>query len=237
MDEQKYLNMQKVQYENNAKLWSQSNRDPVVGSYDQHNSWPDYDEFLFKGVKTEGKLALEYGCGPGRNIIKFNDRFRRIDGVDIAQMNKEKAIINCNNNKIFDFNYYVTDGKSIPVDDETYDVIFSVICLQHIACHTIRQSIFEDCYRVLKKGGHLCFQMGYGGVQPGPRGEKYPVCGYYDNMYDAPKTNGALDVSITDEKELKKDLYKIGFKLFKFDIRPVGPGDNHKNWIFVRVKK
>lgn len=29
--------------------------------------------------------VLDFGCGPGRNIVKYNKRFNRIDGVDIAK--------------------------------------------------------------------------------------------------------------------------------------------------------
>ena len=29
----------------------------------------------------------------------------------------------------------------------------------------------------------------------------------------------------------------LGFTDFKYDIRPTGPGDTHKNWIFVEAKK
>jgi hypothetical protein len=98
--------------------------------------------------------------------------------------------------------------------------------------HKIRFDILKDIYRVLKPGGKLCFQMGYGG-----KGE-IPTAGYYDNNYDAGSTNGHSDVSIQDEQTVFDDLVgKIGFKNFKFDIRETGPGDNHKNWIWVQVEK
>jgi hypothetical protein len=74
--------------------------------------------------------------------------------------------------------------------------------------------------------------MGYGG-----KGE-IPTAGYYDNNYDAGSTNGHSDVSITDEQDLKGDLVdKIGFTNYRSDICDTGPGDNHKNWIWVQVQK
>tara|TARA_R110002096_G_scaffold371922_1_gene565397 strand:+ start:225 stop:461 length:237 start_codon:yes stop_codon:yes gene_type:complete len=78
--------------------------------------------------------------------------------------------------------------------------------------------------------------MGYGGKEKHERGEAV-LSSYYDNSYDAIETNGGHDVSITDENELKNDLSNIGFCDFRFDIRPTGPGDTHRNWIFVRVTK
>jgi len=229
-----YLKMQKAQYDRGASNWSLKKRDPVVGSYDLHNEWKDYDDFLFKDVDTKDKLALEYGAGPGRNIIKFADIFNRIDAVDISEVNREKAKINTDNAKISPYNYYTNDGATIPCPGDVYDVVFSVICLQHICCHSIRFKIFEECYRVLKPGGHLCFQMGYGGKKPGP---KVRWSKYHEDILDAAKTNGAYDVSVENENDLKDDLLKIGFDNFTFDIRPTGPGDNHKNWIFVRIQK
>jgi len=243
MSEKNYLAMQKRYYEKDAEQWSLKNKNPVVGNYHNHNKWVDYDNYLFKDFDTKGLIALDYGTGPGRNIIKFNDRFERIDGVDIGKTNIENARVNLTDANIHDSNLYVCDGKTIPTEDESYDVVFSVICFQHICCHSIRYEILEEAYRVLKNGGKLCFQMGYGGRMDDSRVYKYipknqlKVCSYYDNITDAHATNGRYDVTITDENELKTDLEKIGFTNFIFDIRPTGPGDSHKNWIFVQVNK
>jgi SAM-dependent methyltransferase len=178
-------------------------------------------------------VALEYGCGPGRNLVKFADRFARVDGIDISHVNIEKACINVKANNIAEPNLYVTSGDNLSaIEDDVYDVVFAVICFQHICVHKIRFDILTDIYRVLKPGGKLCFQMGYGG-----KGE-IPTAGYYDNNYDAGSTNGHSDVSITDEQDLKGDLVdKIGFTNYRSDICDTGPGDNHKNWIWVQVQK
>jgi ubiquinone/menaquinone biosynthesis C-methylase UbiE len=233
MSEEQYLEMARRQYEADADRWSLQNRNPVVGSYDAHNEWADYDTVLFKGIDTNDKVALEYGCGPGRNIIRFRDRFARIDGVDIATNNLEKARVNLEHNGIAIPNLMLCDGKSIPALDETYDVVFSVICLQHIACYDIRLSIFKNIHRVLKTNGSFCFQMGYGGKPEGST-----TAEYWENAFDAKGTNSAHDVAVRDVAHLENDLLTIcGFKTFTFDIRPTGPGDNHRQWIWVRVQK
>jgi len=228
-----YLDMQNSYYDEYASKWSLEFRDPVVGSYDAHNNWTDYDNFLFKDFETSELIAIEYGCGPGRNLVKFSDRFARVDGIDISDVNIEKARLNINANNIQEPNLYVTSGDNLSaVVDESYDVVFAVICFQHICVHEIRFNIMKDIFRVLKPGGKLCFQMGYGGK------DGIPTAGYYDNNYDAGSTNGHSDVSIADEQDLREDLLdKIGFKNYKSDIRETGPGDNHKNWIWVQVEK
>ncbi|MFA5490699.1 MAG: class I SAM-dependent methyltransferase [Candidimonas sp.] len=229
-DLQKYLSMQKKFYDEAASKWSLNNKNPVVGSYNAHNLWKDYDDYLFR-FNTSGMVALEYGCGPGRNLIRFSNKFLRIDGVDISEENLQKAKINLTHNGIDVPNLLVCDGKSIPFDDESYDVVFSVICLQHIACWSIRKSIFEETHRVLKKDGKFCFQMGYGGKK------NKPTSDYHADSVDAKGTNGRLDVAVLDQKCLEKDLSDCGFSNYISDIRPVGPGDDHANWIWVEVTK
>ena len=225
--------MQNSYYDEYASQWSLDFRDPVVGSYDAHNNWSDYDNFLFKNFDTSGLVALEYGCGPGRNLVKFSNRFERVDGIDISDINIEKAKLNIESNNIPQPNLYVTTGDNLnAIADNFYDVVFAVICFQHICVHEIRFNILKDIFRVLKPGGKLCFQMGYGG-----KGD-IPTAGYYDNNYDAGSTNGHSDVSITDEQTLLDDLVNtIGFTNYASDIKETGPGDNHKNWIWVQVEK
>jgi ubiquinone/menaquinone biosynthesis C-methylase UbiE len=234
-----YLEMQRNAYDSRAKSWTLQNKNPVVGSYDNHNKWEDYDIYLFKEIPdTRPLIALDYGTGPGRNIIKFWNRFTRIDGTDIGEVNLENAKINLkfagiDSNKS---NLKICDGKSIPFKDESYDVVFSTICLQHIACYDIRFSILKDVFRVLKPNGWVCFQMGFGGKPPNVKVEG--VANYYDNIVNATCTNGGYDVSIMDVNDVKKDLIdQIGFKLMIHDIRPTGPGDSHRNWIFIRAQK
>lgn len=233
MSKEKYAKMQKNQYDAEASTWSITNREPVVGSFDFHNNWKDYDDYLFKDVETTGKVALDFGCGPGRNIVKFSTRFERIDGVDISNINLDNAKIWCETNNVtFTPNLFMNNGLDLSciTTDNYYDVIFSTICMQHICVHETRFALIKDFYRLLKSGGSICIQMGYG------KGHERSV-DYYDNFYDAEYTNSGMDTRVDSPDQLKGDLEKIGFTNFQYDIRFRGPGDIHDNWIFFRATK
>jgi ubiquinone/menaquinone biosynthesis C-methylase UbiE len=102
--------------------------------------------------------------------------------------------------------------------------------MQHICVYKIRYNYFKEFYRVLKPGGHITIQMGYGTPSR-------MTVDYYDDYYDAKATNRGCDTNISDYKQLEKDLLSIGFKNFKYYIRPTGPGDCHPNWIFFNAQK
>jgi predicted O-methyltransferase YrrM/ubiquinone/menaquinone biosynthesis C-methylase UbiE len=194
------------------------------------NDWDDYEN-LFKRLQNQSELVgLDFACGPGRNIVKYNGRFKRLDGVDISPINIEKAQTYTSNNGIKSV-LYTSSGVDISVvPSETYDFVMSTIALQHICVYDIRYSIMKDIHRVLKDGGVFTAQMGFGSPSPS-------TVGYYENYYDAESSNRACDVCIETTEQLEKDLLKIGYKDFKYTIGPVGPGDCHPNWIYFSCMK
>ena len=74
MNKDTYLNMQLSHYNQSANDWTIENKNPVVGAYQKHNEFKDYDTYLFDGIDTSNLKALEYGSGPGdahKNWIWF----------------------------------------------------------------------------------------------------------------------------------------------------------------------
>ena len=72
----RYTDMQQHIYESLANTWNINNRDPVVGTFDRHNHWKDYDEFLFKDCINFSN-CLDFGCGPGRNLVRYSKQFKQ----------------------------------------------------------------------------------------------------------------------------------------------------------------
>lgn len=226
----KYVEMQKGIYNRDAGYWTVKKRDPVVGSFDKHNNHDDY-KYIIKGFETKNMHALDFGCGPGRNIVKFNKHFRQIDGVDISQINLDNAKLWIKRNSAKEGKLILCNGYDLDnIKDCTYDFIMSTIVLQHICVYKIRYSYLEEFYRILKSKGWISIQMGYGT-------NKKDSVGYYENNYNAESTNGSMDTRVEDPSQLKSDLDKIGFVNFNYNICDVGPGDDHSGWIFFRAMK
>lgn len=228
----KYTLMQKTQYEALAKEWSLENRDPVVGSFDAHNNFDGYDEYLFQTCKLDAtETALDFACGPGRNMVKYHSKFKRIDGVDISQTNIDNCKLWHEHNDVLVGTVYVCNGTDLfEISDNQYDVVFSTIAFQHICVYDIRFNYLKEVFRVLKSGGLICFQMGFGAGHP-------RTVGYYDNFYDALSTNSGCDVRVDSPDDIKNDLEKVGFHSFNYNIGKVGPGDGHQNWIYFNAVK
>lgn len=228
--------MQKSQYESDASQWSVVNRDPVVGGFDLHNNWADYEEFLYKDIPDlHTKVGIDFGCGPGRNLVQFGDKFKELHGVDIAQKNLDNAKIWIDHNQRDQRRHklILTNGTDLSeIADNSYDVVMSTICFQHICVYDIRFGLLQEFARILKKGGYLTMQMGFG-----PQVASKRSVGYYDNHYDAEGTNGQFDTRVENVSDLESDIAKVGLTQFKSYIRATGPGDGHPNWIFFNAVK
>jgi SAM-dependent methyltransferase len=233
-----YARMQKKAYETYASIGvvkpGDLRDDAVVGSWQQHDLWPDYESFLMRYVPQAATwVALDYGCGPGRNIRRWTDRFRRIDGVDISQCNLDNAQIFIRDKVAREKwpNFFLTEGMNCgKAPPNAYDFAFSTICIQHICVHSIRFSILKSLFECLKPGGRISIQMGYGVPSPN-------TVSYYENFIQATTTNRGCDVAVSSPDEVKKDLEQIGFVQFEHWLRPVGPGDIHPQWIFFTAVK
>lgn len=216
-------------WKDQASGWSLTNRNPLVGWYDDHMADPNEKKYLFDAIPIkESDIALEYGCGPGRNMIKFKDLFARIDGADISKDILEKAPSNLEENKIPIPNLYLTNGHSLDIiKDNTYDVVFSIICMQHISCRDWRLDLYREFSRVLKPGGYFTFQMGYG---PG-----HPISRDYFHNYGPEDEEGHFDVRVENEEDLFRDLEANGFDTIKFTITEP-THDQHPYWIWVNCR-
>jgi SAM-dependent methyltransferase len=233
---QRYAHFQKHYYDTAAETANYEadiKEEGIVGAYEAQNEWPDYETYLMKYVDESyrDKYALDFGCGPGRNLIKYHSRFARLDGVDISSGNIAHARKNLAYHQVPLPRLYVNNGYDLAeLADETYDFVFSTITLQHIPVHSTRYNLFAEFFRVLRPGGRLSVQMGYGADAP-------RAVDYDQDHFTALLTNRGCDTMITSPDQPRRDLEQIGFISFECWITRVGPGDCHPQWIFFTARR
>ena len=110
------------------------------------------------GYPDAHEAVLDFGCGVGRLTRALASYFGEAHGVDIADSMIERARTlnqaypNCK------FAVNVHDDLRLFADN-TFDMIYSVIVLQHIPQRAMIMSYIEEFVRVLKPMGLLVFQL------------------------------------------------------------------------------
>jgi SAM-dependent methyltransferase len=196
---QKYLTDAKLFFEKNAPGMT-------VKNHYQHNVEPNYWQYMLEDVyrtpgKWKGKLALEYGCGAGRNLLNLLilGGFDRVDGIDISKGNAQNAQTFCES-KLGPGRTVALEGDGYtcyPFQDKTYSFVMSHQVFIHIPNREIRLSIFQDIYRILVEGGiFIChFKTMQNAVD------------YQENFNKFP-----MNVTLKSGDPVKKDFGEIGFK-------------------------
>lgn len=225
-NDNKYTNMQKGAY-----LHGTSN-------HEEHNINPDYWNILLGDLQNKenwnGKIALDFACGKGRNVTNMLNLcdWERVDGIDISEANisHNKSEYQSQNS-----NWYCNNGTDVSeLKDDEYDFIMSTIALQHIPVYDIRKSLITDLLRTLKSGGLFSFQMGYG---EGLESELGPRVSYFENHYDAKGTNSVCDVRIQNVEDIINDLKEIGYINITTEVRESYSDSGHPQWIYVKAYK
>ncbi len=227
----KYTIMQRTQYNRETQAMAKED-------HKGHNDNPDYWEMFIEEAwlccRGSGTLALDFGCGTGRNVANLirDCTFDKVWGADISEQNikycKSTMPTRVKDNTKFGFEE-VSGVDLEPFENNMFQFIMSTIVLQHICVHDIRFQILEDMYRVMDFGGLLSIQMGFGPSHPRSRD-------YYDNFFDAKHTNSGCDTRVEHPNQLAGELAIIGFKNIQVDIRKAW-NDSHDNWIYIRARK
>ena len=100
---------------------------------------------------------MEIGCGIGRMTEAFAEAFGSVTGTDIAAAmieHAEKRLSHRANAR-----FVLSDGKSIPLPDNSCDFVFSYHALQHIPTFDDLAANFREIKRVLRPEGCAKIQL------------------------------------------------------------------------------
>ena len=108
------------------------------------------------GLPRMRETALDFGCGLGRLTRALARHFGQVWGVDISTRMIEQArdlhrdVPNCT--------FQTTEG-ALAFPDGHFDLIYSVLVLQHQPTKAAIRAMVRDLVRTLRPGGLLCFQL------------------------------------------------------------------------------
>jgi ubiquinone/menaquinone biosynthesis C-methylase UbiE len=103
---------------------------------------------------VRGKTILEYGCGDGENTVVLANRGAKIIALDISAellgiTRKRLELNGCGGVELL-----LGSAHSLPLPDESVDIIFGMAILHHLDLH----SASGEVLRVLKRGGRAIFE-------------------------------------------------------------------------------
>ncbi len=138
----------------------------------KHNRWDEKDFFntgknqveslfkLFKelNLSIPRNAALDFGCGIGRVTYVLAGYFNKVYGVDISEKMVKRAKALFEKNKKIEF-IRNTDDNLRCFNDNQFDLIYSLITLQHIPDKNQIKSYLAEFIRILKPGGLCYFQL------------------------------------------------------------------------------
>ena len=108
-----------------------------------------YLQFLSQYVKA-GDRVLDLGCGNGRLLGLLKDRKIIYTGLDSSQ-----KLVAIAKKKYPDHNFIIANALSLPLEDVSFDIIYSIAVLHHIPSQEMRLAFLKEAKRVLRPGGQL----------------------------------------------------------------------------------
>ncbi len=110
------------------------------------------------GLPREKRTALDLGCGVGRLTRALARHFERCVGVDISDSMIAKAR---ELHRAWPTCRFVPDasGDLGAFEDNSFDLVYSSIVLQHLPNPQLIESYIAEFIRVLAHGGLLVFQL------------------------------------------------------------------------------
>ena len=112
---------------------------------------PWHENALALGIDNDKKRILEVGCGSGDFSIFLSRQGAQVTAIDFSIVAIEAARKKNTAYKT-NVNCIVADSQAIPFKNNSFDLIYSFECLEHVL---EPRSMLHECSRVLKTNGKI----------------------------------------------------------------------------------
>lgn len=132
------------------KLDSQEGYARFASTYDSNEKyWNSFEKLnLIPHIKSaKGKKVLDAGAGTGRLSVKLINA-----GADVTALDISTEMLAVLKSKKDDIEIVEGELEDMPLEDETFDMVFSSLALVHLKKI---EPFLDECYRVLKDDGKL----------------------------------------------------------------------------------
>lgn len=126
------------------------------------SAYPLFREFMGLWGNHDNQVILDYGCGPGNDLVGFLvcTGAKKVIGVDISGKalrfaSKRLALHNIDNRRV-ELIRISDKADKIPIEDSSIDYIYCEGVLHHTSSP---EKIIKDFHRVLKPGGQACIMV------------------------------------------------------------------------------
>jgi ubiquinone/menaquinone biosynthesis C-methylase UbiE len=119
------------------------------------SDWRDFDERWRRYGYNAGSF-VEIGCGAGRITKQLVKAFASGHAFDVSDGMIRYAASHVASGNI---EWHITDGLTIPLENNSVDAVFSCHVLQHFPSCEAGYACFAEIARVLKPGGTLMIHL------------------------------------------------------------------------------
>lgn len=129
-----------------TKVWTKHAEEQWEENKTGHQ-FNDGDRFrvMLKSVPNVAKV-LDLGCGGSLWRHLF-------DGYDYTGVDQNENMISFAKKRFPNDKYFISPGEKLPLEDESFDLVFTAAVLQH-NLHPRKADVVKEIYRVLKPNGH-----------------------------------------------------------------------------------
>lgn len=110
---------------------------------------------LIEANICKGETVLDLGSGAGFDCFLAANKVGEsgvVIGIDMTQEMIEQARKNAISNDYENVEFILSEIENLPIEDNKVDVIISN-CVINLSCN--KQKVYDEAYRVLKKGGRI----------------------------------------------------------------------------------